>query len=45
MPIDVAAEIDPATTAVVALEVQENLLLDDSALIPGLAAHAQRRPG
>jgi nicotinamidase-related amidase len=40
MPINVAAEIDPATTAVVALEVQENLLLEDSALIPGLAAHA-----
>ena len=40
MPLDLVPEIDPATTAVVALEVQENLLLPAQAMIPGLAAHA-----
>src|SRR3984957_17173927 len=41
MPLDLTPYLDPATTAVVALEVQENLLLPESAMIPGLAAHAQ----
>jgi nicotinamidase-related amidase len=41
MPLDLTPHIDPATSAVVTLEVQENLLLPDRALIPGLAAHAQ----
>jgi nicotinamidase-related amidase len=40
MPLDLTPHLDPATTAVVALEVQENLLLPDKAMIPGLAAHA-----
>jgi len=40
MPRDVRPYIDPATTAVVALEVQENLMLPEKAMIPGLAAHA-----
>jgi nicotinamidase-related amidase len=40
MPLDLTAEIDPSTTAIVALEVQENLLRPDRAMIPGLAAHA-----
>lgn len=40
MPLDLTPYLDPATTAVVALEVQENLLLPDKALIPGVAAHA-----
>jgi nicotinamidase-related amidase len=40
MPLDLAAHLDPATTAVVALEVQENLLLPDHAMIPGIALHA-----
>ncbi len=40
MPIDLTPHVDPATTAVVTLEVQENLLLPDRAMIPGLAAHA-----
>jgi nicotinamidase-related amidase len=41
MPLDLTPYLDPATTAVVTLEVQENLLLPDRAMIPGLAAHAQ----
>lgn len=41
MPLDLTPHIDPASTAVVALEVQENLLLPDRAMIPGLAAHAE----
>jgi nicotinamidase-related amidase len=41
MPLDLTPHLDPAHTAVVALEVQENLLLPASAMIPGLAAHAQ----
>src|SRR5437899_8556900 len=40
VPIDLSPHLDPATTAVVALEVQENLMLPESAMIPGLAAHA-----
>ena len=40
MPLDLSPYLDPAATAIVALEVQENLLLPDRALIPGLAAHA-----
>lgn len=41
MPIDLAPFLDPSTTAIVALEVQENLLLPDHAIIPGVAAHAR----
>ena len=41
MPLDLTPHLDPTSTAVVALEVQENLLLPEKALIPGLAAHAQ----
>jgi nicotinamidase-related amidase len=41
MPLDLTAHIDPASTAVVTLEIQENLLYPESAMIPGLAAHAQ----
>jgi nicotinamidase-related amidase len=40
MPLDLAPHLDPATTAVITLEVQENLLLPDRAMIPGVAAHA-----
>jgi len=40
MPFDLTPFIEPRTTAVVGLEVQENLLLPESAMIPGLAAHA-----
>jgi hypothetical protein len=40
MPLDLSPHIDPATTAVIGLEVQENLLLPESAMIPGLAGHA-----
>ena len=41
MPRDLAPHLDPVSTAVVTLEVQENLLLPEAAMIPGLAAHAQ----
>lgn len=41
VPIDLTPYLTPATTAVIALEVQENLLLPDRAIIPGVAAHAQ----
>jgi nicotinamidase-related amidase len=40
VPIDLRPLLDPATTAVLALEVQENLLLPEKAMIPGVAAHA-----
>lgn len=40
MPRDVVPLIDPATTAVVVHEMQENLLIADKAMYPGLAAHA-----
>lgn len=40
MPLDLAPFLAPAATAVVALEVQENMLLLDHPLIPGVAAHA-----
>jgi nicotinamidase-related amidase len=40
MPRDLSAHLDPTSTAVVALEVQERLLLPEVAMIPGLAAHA-----
>lgn len=40
MPLDLTPYLNPATTAVIALEVQENLLLPEKALIPGVAAHA-----
>jgi nicotinamidase-related amidase len=42
VPLDLTPHIEPATTAVVTLEVQENLLLPDRAMIPGLAAHAEQ---
>jgi nicotinamidase-related amidase len=40
MPIDLRPLLDPASTAVISLEVQENLLLPEKSMIPGLAAHA-----
>lgn len=40
MPLDLTPHLDPATTALVTLEVQENLLLPEKAMIPGLARHA-----
>jgi nicotinamidase-related amidase len=40
MPIDLSPLLDPATTALVTLEVQENLLLPEKGMIPGLARHA-----
>lgn len=40
MPLDLTPHLDPATTAVITLEVQENLLMPETAMIPGLAAHA-----
>ncbi|MCU1344420.1 MAG: hypothetical protein JWL70_686 [Acidimicrobiia bacterium] len=40
MPLDLTPHLDPATTAVVALEVQERLLLPEVAMIPGLAESA-----
>jgi nicotinamidase-related amidase len=40
MPVDLTPHLDPASTAIIALEVQENLLLPEKAMIPGLAAHA-----
>jgi nicotinamidase-related amidase len=39
--IELAPHLDPAKTAVLTLEVQENLLRPETAMIPGLAAHAQ----
>jgi nicotinamidase-related amidase len=41
VPLDLTPYINPANTAVVALEVQENLLRPDKAMIPGIAAHAE----
>ena len=41
MPLDLTPYIDPASTAVVTLEVQENLLRPNTAMIPGVAAHAE----
>ncbi|MGE0796005.1 MAG: cysteine hydrolase [Acidimicrobiia bacterium] len=41
MPLDLTPHLDPPSTAVVALEVQENLLLPEKAIIPGLAGHAE----
>ena len=40
MPIDLRPLVAPNETAVLSLEMQENLLLPEKALIPGLAAHA-----
>jgi nicotinamidase-related amidase len=40
VPMDLTPYLNPTSTAVVTLEVQENLLLPRSAMIPGLAAHA-----
>jgi biuret amidohydrolase len=40
MPRDITPFIDPKTTAIVALECQERLLLPEKAMIPGLAAAA-----
>jgi nicotinamidase-related amidase len=42
VPLDLTPYLDPATTAVVALEVQENLLVPEHAMIPGVARHAQQ---
>jgi nicotinamidase-related amidase len=39
--IELERHLDPTTTAVITLEVQENLLRPETAMIPGLAAHAQ----
>ncbi len=41
MPIDLRPHLEPASTAVVALEVQENLLVPATAMIPGIARHAE----
>jgi len=41
MALDLTPYLDPAHTAVVALEVQENMLDPRKALIPGVAAHAE----
>lgn len=40
MAIDIAPFVDPQTTAIIALEVQENLLIPEKSMIPGLARHA-----
>jgi nicotinamidase-related amidase len=41
VPLDLTPFLDPAHTAVVALEVQENLLDPHRSMIPGLARHAE----
>jgi nicotinamidase-related amidase len=41
MPIDPTPHLDPTTTAVIALEVQENLLLPEKSVLPGLARSAE----
>lgn len=40
MPLDLTPYLDPPSTAVITLEVQENLLRPQTAMIPGVAAHA-----
>jgi nicotinamidase-related amidase len=40
MPLDLTPHLNPATTAVIALEVQENLVLPERSYLPGIAAHA-----
>ncbi len=40
MPLDLTPHLDPATTAIVVLEVQDRLVHSEQALIPGIAAHA-----
>jgi nicotinamidase-related amidase len=40
MPIDLRPLVDPKSTAIISLEVQENLLLPEKGMVPGLAAHA-----
>ena len=40
MPIVLRPLVDPEETAVLSLEMQENRLLPEKALTPGLAAHA-----
>jgi nicotinamidase-related amidase len=40
MPLDLTPFLNPSTTAVVTLEIQENLILPEYSMIPGLAAHA-----
>lgn len=40
MAIDIRPLVDPKSTAVLSLEVQENMLLPEKAMVPGLAAHA-----
>jgi nicotinamidase-related amidase len=42
MPFDLTPILDPASTAVIALEVQNRLLLPDDAIIPGIARHAEQ---
>ena len=41
MPLDLSSHLAPTTTAVVALEVQEQLLDIEHAMIPGIAHHAE----
>lgn len=41
MPIDLTPVVNPPTTALIALEVQERLLFPDDAIIPGIARAAQ----
>lgn len=40
MPLDLSPFLDPTTTAVVALEVQENLLVPEKSMIPNIAHSA-----
>jgi nicotinamidase-related amidase len=40
MPIDLSPHLDPTSTAVIALEVQDNLLDPESSMLPGIARHA-----
>jgi nicotinamidase-related amidase len=40
MPYDLTPHLQPATTAVIALEVQDNLLDVESSMLPGIARHA-----
>jgi nicotinamidase-related amidase len=41
MPYDLAPHLDPTETAVIALEVQENLLVPEKSMIPGIARSAE----
>lgn len=42
MPIDPSPYLAPETCAVVSLEVQENLVLPERSVLPGLARHAEQ---